>query len=70
MDPTAEVKQLRQLCTLLRAELAAQASKVSLHFSQRRRLAALLSELYQKSLLDLECFPLQVLDRCCRSPTM
>lgn len=30
MDPATEVKKLRQLCTLLRAELAAQQSKVAL----------------------------------------
>ena len=30
MDSATEVKKLRQLCTLLRAELAAQQSKVAL----------------------------------------
>ena len=29
MDPASEIKQLRQLCTLLRAELAAQCSEVT-----------------------------------------
>ena len=32
MDPATEVKQLRQLCTLLRAELASQQTKVALRF--------------------------------------
>ena len=32
MDPATEIKQLRQLCTLLRAELAAQSSKVTSSF--------------------------------------